>query len=144
MNCSYYCASTVDTCPSYPGNGGRQQLVALLPLRVEEERGPCKPDQKECEAGCCPYINWVCCEDNKNCAATVEGCPTKNGVRSFSRLVEVEVAAARDDDNHGCPPASTYCEEFNGCCMHENWFCCPGQQYCADVEADCPPKPFYL
>merc|ERR1711964_389922 len=36
-----------------------------------------------CHAGCCPMQGWYCCEDNMNCAATAEECPSTSSSKNL-------------------------------------------------------------
>merc|ERR1712029_369930 len=77
-----------------------------------------------CHAGCCPMQGWYCCEDNMNCAATAEECPSSSSTKTLVKMAK-----------------SAWCEGTNcpaGCCPEENWFCCPDFQWCAAVAEECP------
>merc|ERR1712121_323473 len=77
-----------------------------------------------CHAGCCPMQGWYCCEDNMNCAATAEECPSFSSTKHLLQM-------AKD----------AWCEGTNcpaGCCPEANWFCCPDFQWCAAVAEECP------
>jgi len=84
-------------------------LASALPL--DEER---QCEGTLCHAGCCPMQGWYCCEDNMNCAATAEECPSFSSSKHLLKM-------AKD----------AWCEGTNcpaGCCPEANWFCCPGSR----------------
>merc|ERR1712071_725437 len=79
-----------------------------------------------CPAGCCPYVNWFCCNGNKYCANNASNCPFEYDAK-MEKLVKM--AAEKQCDCLLCP---------GGCCPECDWFCCPDNQYCAATAADCP------
>jgi len=92
----------------------------------------------ECPAGCCPYVGWVCCPDNINCASSFDFCPQKVSVlaliqRAFRNIQKLDVKSKAVDCTGGtlCP---------GGCCQHEGWFCCYDGVFCAISEEYCPAK----
>merc|ERR1712168_856769 len=83
-----------------------------LKLKLEKDGNQCTGTM--CPAGCCPEVNWYCCEDNMYCAATAK---------------LVKMAAKKQGDGTMCPA---------GCCPEVNWYCCEDNMYCAATAADCP------
>merc|ERR1712001_248732 len=53
-------------------------FASALPLDVDRQ---CEGTL--CHAGCCPMQGWYCCEDNMNCAATAEECPSLSSAKSL-------------------------------------------------------------
>merc|ERR1712203_962665 len=41
-----------------------------------------------CHAGCCPMQGWYCCEDNMNCAATAEECPSTSSSKNLLHMAK--------------------------------------------------------
>merc|ERR1712051_506095 len=104
-------------------------LVALTNgLKVKLNDRQCGPDETSCPAGCCPEANWFCCPDNMYCAATAADCPFVAKKAQLMRMAK--------NKQCGPPYGTTWCGDR--CCPEANWFCCPGQMWCAATADDCP------
>merc|ERR1719237_651527 len=127
-----YCAATAADCPFV---AKKAQLMKMAKNRQCDPVGTtqcpsattqCPSGTTDCPAGCCPEANWFCCPDNMYCAATAADCPFAAKKAQLMKMAK----------NKQCGPDETSCPA--GCCPEANWFCCPGNMYCAATAADCP------
>merc|ERR1719228_967355 len=100
------------------------------------------PSQPDCDGPtcfniCCPYQDWVCCQDfdveSKNqdgiyCAPTLEECPGLHTELQEDKVVEDECE---------------FFKCFEICCPYEDWVCCDDVKnddgiYCVPTLDDCP------
>merc|ERR1712233_148223 len=71
-----------------------------------------------CHAGCCPMQGWYCCEDNMNCAATAEECPSFSSTKHLRCLVD-------EKDGHSSAVAAQFMlssQQYHPCIgQHPAW-----------------------
>eukprot|EP00092_Neocalanus_flemingeri_P072948 GFUD01089893.1.p1 GENE.GFUD01089893.1~~GFUD01089893.1.p1 ORF type:complete len:141 (+),score=18.74 GFUD01089893.1:22-444(+) len=79
-----------------------------------------------CPAGCCPFVGWYCCRDNKYCASSASNCPS---VTTEEKLVKMDAMKTAQCGGCCCP---------DGCCPEVGWYCCSDNEYCAQTYAYCP------
>merc|ERR1719187_950283 len=99
---------------------GTKMELNNVKLTEMTEESPC---ETQCHSGCCHADQWICCEDNKHCAATIEDCPVAS---SKAELMEFTEDEGRDLE---CP---------GGTCPEDDWECCPGNLFCAKTKDHCP------
>eukprot|EP00092_Neocalanus_flemingeri_P014971 GFUD01016168.1.p1 GENE.GFUD01016168.1~~GFUD01016168.1.p1 ORF type:complete len:148 (+),score=23.10 GFUD01016168.1:21-464(+) len=86
-----------------------------------------------CPAGCCPFVGWYCCRDNKYCASSASNCPS---VTTKEKLVKMAAMKTPEDEDDSAQCEGCCCP--GGCCPQVGCYCCPDNMYCAQTSADCP------
>ena len=128
----------------------RRVAAAFLGLLALANGSSCSAGMTICPAGCCPFLDAYCCENNWQCGQTPDGSDCCTGSISDSpdcpdiptkakQLVKLNSRVLNLDRERSCPGGGTDCPPY-GCCNpnEPDWFCCPDSYFCAATKADCP------
>ncbi|GFR19668.1 granulin, partial [Trichonephila clavata] len=115
-------------------------IVLLFYVAVASANEPGVGCNTQCEHGCCPYNNGVCCDDGTECCKERQTCISHahmclgindTGTGNFSLYNE----KATPVGGLLCPEKATACSR--GCCPHTNAVCCNDGYSCCPAEFEC-------
>ncbi|XP_015922225.1 progranulin [Parasteatoda tepidariorum] len=108
----------------------------------------CPPWQTECQSGCCPYMDAVCCSDGFECCQHGQTCipyigicvgaelHSENRINFFTK--KAVALKLWDSEMRKCPTQSTSCYDL--CCPLQDAVCCPDREHCCPEGYQCSPN----
>ncbi|GFU00886.1 granulin [Nephila pilipes] len=113
-------------------------LSFFITIASSEETGlSC---QKQCEYGCCPHANGVCCQGGTECCREGQTCiPHVNMCIGLNSTAHGNFSLYSENTTPVggllCPEGTTTCS--NGCCPYANAVCCNDGHGCCPEEFQC-------